>query len=87
MEYPSFRKPFGEDIKGVFDSLDDVLKYVDGKRCFCGYKFNLTIGIELGMYKHPGGWLVKSLNEVLWLYVNCPNCGSQVALWKLRKGD
>jgi len=54
-----FKALFGEDIKGVFDSLDDIVKYVNGKKCLCGYKFNLEQGIELGMYKHSGGWVIR----------------------------
>jgi hypothetical protein len=36
-------------------------------------------------YPHPSGWRIEGLpeNEKYWLYVECPECGYQWALWKL----
>lgn len=34
-------------------------------------------------YKHSGGWKVKGLDALMWLYIVCPNCLYQWALWKL----
>lgn len=34
-------------------------------------------------YPHPGGWKVAGEEGRQWLYVVCPKCGYQWALWKL----
>ena len=71
-------------MKGTFENFDEVIKYINGKRCVsCGTV--LSIGnYELGFYPHSDGWLVKSVNMKLWLYARCLMCGYQNALWKLR---
>lgn len=40
-----------------------------------------TLPIE--HYDHDGGWPVLGFKERQWLYVTCPRCGYQWALWKL----
>lgn len=34
-------------------------------------------------YPHSGGWPVPGLAGTYWLYITCPKCGYQWALWKL----
>lgn len=34
-------------------------------------------------YDHSGGWKVKGFKELQWLYIHCPHCGYDWALWKL----
>jgi hypothetical protein len=34
-------------------------------------------------HPHPGGWKVKGLPGLQWLYVRCVNCDYDWALWKL----
>lgn len=40
-------------------------------------------GEPISYYEHEGGWQVKDLKEKQWLYIVCPDCGYQWALWKL----
>lgn len=34
-------------------------------------------------YPHSAGWTVLGFEEPQWLYIVCPRCGYQWALWKL----
>jgi len=34
-------------------------------------------------YNHSSGWPVEGYNEKQWLFITCPKCGYQNALWKL----
>jgi hypothetical protein len=34
-------------------------------------------------YPHDGGWKVNGLTGLWWLYIHCPDCGYDWALWKL----
>lgn len=40
-------------------------------------------GEGIAHYEHKKGWFVKGFKKKRWLYVICPNCGYQNALWKL----
>ena len=47
-----------------------------------------TIAVYLGnkpirAYPHDGGWKVPGLNGLWWLYITCPRCGYEWAIWKL----
>ena len=48
---------------------------------FCNYSGLQDLPIK--HYDHEGGWLVKGYRERQWLYVECPRCGYEWALWKL----
>jgi hypothetical protein len=48
--------------------------------CDCG--FNSLKDLPLRYYPHSAGWNVQGLGSV-WLYVQCPQCHYQWALWKL----
>lgn len=34
-------------------------------------------------YPHDGGWPVVGLQGLWWLYITCPKCGYEWAIWKL----
>jgi hypothetical protein len=34
-------------------------------------------------YPHPNGWPVAGMEGTHWLYLECPNCSYDWALWKL----
>jgi hypothetical protein len=37
-------------------------------------------------YLHPVGWTIKGIDRKYWLYITCPKCGYDWALWKLGIG-
>lgn len=49
-------------------------------RCDCGFDMG---GEPIRGYPHSGGWRVEGYKKRLWLYVTCPNCKYQWAIWKL----
>ena len=60
--------------------LEAFERLVEGKRCrWCG----APLSGPIHHYPHPGGWKVEGFPERQWLYVICPGCGYQWALWKL----
>jgi hypothetical protein len=48
--------------------------------CFCGFRGLHELPI-LGYGDHPGGWTIRG--KKYWLYVHCPSCGWDGAIWKL----
>jgi len=62
-------------------SLEDYRKQIKDDKCSCGYVGLSKLRIE--HYDHDGGWPVEGFEEKQWLYVTCPKCGYQWALWKL----
>jgi hypothetical protein len=65
----------------VKPSLEDYRKQIKDDKCSCGYVGLSKLRIE--HYDHDGGWPVEGFKEKQWLYVTCPKCGYQWALWKL----
>lgn len=54
---------------------------VGGAKCSaCGDRLD---GQPIKARSHSGGWTVKGLSEKQWLYIICPRCKCQNALWKL----
>jgi hypothetical protein len=39
--------------------------------------------VDIEHYDHEWGWPVDGYKDLQWLYLTCPYCGDQVALWKL----
>ena len=72
-----------DDLIEIILSKEEGLPYYKqmNKRytCFCGYEglHNLPI---YG-YSHPGGWKIRK--DKYWLYIKCPSCGHDWAIWKL----
>jgi len=61
--------------------LEDFSKLIITDRCSCGFKGLSKLPIE--HYDHSGGWKVDGFLKRQWLYVTCPKCEYQWALWKL----
>jgi len=60
--------------------LEDYEKLIKGKKCkWCGTE----LPQKIEYYEHSGGWVVEGFDSKLWLYVVCPKCKYQWALWKL----
>jgi len=49
--------------------------------CSCGEP--LEYG-ELASYDHDGGYHLKGYGKPQWVYLQCPKCGYQWSIWKLR---
>lgn len=62
-------------------TLEDYAKLIVGQTCrWCG----TTLPAEkIEHYTHPDGWLVSGFEMPQWLFVHCPKCGYDHALWKL----
>lgn len=39
------------------------------------------------MDEHDNGWQVQGMAKKMWLWITCPGCGYQWALWKLGVGQ
>ena len=62
-------------------SLADYQKQITRTDCRCGF-----IGLDklpIECHVHSGGWEVDGFLLKQWLYVTCPKCEYQWALWKL----
>ena len=61
--------------------LEDYQKLLKGKKCrWCGTPLE---DLPIEHYDHDDGWEVEGFERRQWLYVVCPKCGYQWALWKL----
>lgn len=49
----------------------------------CAYCGTDLTGLPLYAYPHGAGWTVKDLDAKQWLYIHCPKCGYDWAVWKL----
>lgn len=61
-----------KDYKAIIDNLEP--------ECDCGTPL---LPVDLEHYDHDGGWYVEGFDEKQWLYLECPDCGYQTALWKI----
>jgi len=64
-------------------TLEDYRKQITRDECDGGCGFKGLKGLPIEHYDHDGGWPVEGFKEKQWLYVTCPKCGYQWALWKL----
>lgn len=62
-------------------SIQDYRKMLRGKVCrWCNTPLD---NVPIQSYPHGDGWEVKEYPYKMWLYVECPKCKYQWALWKL----
>ena len=65
-------------------SLDHSKQIMEKARIdFCQYCDTPLTGVQISHYPHPEGWDVKGHGNKLWLFIVCPQCNYQWALWKL----
>jgi len=57
---------------------DWIRDHCDQTLCKCGQDLK---GEEVRGYPHISGWWTDS--GKMWLYIHCPTCGYDVALWKI----
>ncbi len=62
--------------------MEGYADQVTQKGCTCGATLP-TRGCNLEAYAHPDGWVLDGLPGKWWLYIVCPECNYQWALWKL----
>jgi len=63
--------------------LQKYIELITKTKCtFCGRKLPIRDS-AIKMYPHDGGWNVNGYDKKQWLYIICPKCGYQWALWKL----
>jgi hypothetical protein len=56
------------------------LRRITRSTCHCGANI---IGEPVHYYEDDKGWIVPGMKKRQWLYIVCPTCGDQLALWKL----
>lgn len=71
-----------EVVSRVLASMDSYVEQITKKDCICGATLP-TGGANLEAYSHDGGWPLDGLPGLWWLYIHCPECGYDWALWKL----
>jgi hypothetical protein len=49
--------------------------------CLCGY--DLSKEPIVYYVPHSDGWTVEGETQKVWLYVKCPKCGYDMAIWKM----
>lgn len=62
----------------------DLRELIDTKKphCICGKRLK---GSGLRFYEHEGGFKLDYDKEPQWYYVHCDSCGSDMALWKIKR--
>jgi len=77
---PSYEHILPEDEAEEFRKQYGV---VDNRAtlCLCGY--DLRNEPIIYYVPHSSGWTIKGENDKVWLYVKCPRCGYDMAIWKM----
>lgn len=68
----------GEDDISFPDIAEWVQDNCERARCSCGQDLR---GEDVLGYSHMAGWWTDS--GKMWLFIHCPKCGYDVALWKI----
>lgn len=77
----NLEKYVGESTDEVMQNVEDYAQEIKETTCrWCGA--DLSKESIMG-YPHSRGWTVYGKKEKYWLYIICPNCQYQWALWKL----
>ena len=63
-------------------TLADIKKWVDENEVRCITCGALLTSAHMKYYPHDGGVQIQGMGR-LWIYLECPKCGYQNALWKL----
>jgi hypothetical protein len=77
---PSYEKELPEDEAKEFRKQYGSMEKRTTK-CLCG--FDLKDEPIIYYVPHDAGWTVKGEKEKAWLYVKCPKCGYDMAIWKM----
>jgi len=77
----SYEKILPEDEAQEFRKQYESIKFGHGTRCLCGY--DLRNEPIVYYIPHGDGWTIREEKEKVWLYVKCPKCGYDMAIWKM----
>ena len=66
-------------------TLAEYAQRVASRPCV-GCNIPLPPAVKVERYNHIGGWEIEGFAVRQWLYVVCPKCEYQNALWKLGIG-
>lgn len=71
-------------------TLKEISEWVDEQKipCDCATRKNIKgdvilQGSNIKSYNHDGGWRIEGCLRLQWVYVHCPTCSYDWALWKL----
>jgi len=59
---------------------EPFLNQISDWTCSCGRDLH---GLPIYRYPHDAGWKVSGIIEPQWLYIHCPKCDYDLAIWKL----
>jgi hypothetical protein len=62
------------------EQAEPFRKAITDHNCNCGQ--DLT-GEPILRYDHDAGWKVKGIEKRQWLFITCPKCAYEMALWKM----
>lgn len=62
---------------------EPFLAQIEPEEFRCRWCAHTLQGEPVHYYEHSGGWTVAGFDKAQWLYIVCPHCGYQWALWKL----
>ena len=82
MELDSVTELPPEVATKVLASMQGYTERITKKGCTCGAPIPNQVE-DLHAYLHSGGWTIDGLEGRWWLYMECPECNYQWALWKL----
>jgi len=74
---PSYEKVLSEVEAQEFRKQYDPKR----TRCLCGH--DLSKEPIIYYVPHSDGWTVQGEKTKAWLYVKCPKCGYDMAVWKM----
>lgn len=75
----STRQPPRDPVLGS-EQAQPFKQAITDSFCSCGCDIS---GEPIYYYEHDAGWKVKGIEKRQWLYIHCPECGNDLALWKL----
>lgn len=66
----------------VIQTLAQIKRQIKKDRCeWCNYSPLSSEVIKF--YEHTGGWMIDGIKKRVWLFITCPKCDYEWALWKL----
>jgi len=71
----------GEDD---YPTLHDYINQITIWDCpNCGTDLGQDMGMRIHHHKYESGWELHGWHEKQWIYLSCPGCRINFALWKL----
>lgn len=70
------RKP----LYPIYPSAQLYKKLISDPHCHCGFDLSKE---PVQAHDHSDGWEVKEVEPFQWLWIACPKCGYDTAIWKM----